>query len=85
MTAIDRNAVLGRLDEKACLDFLSAMVRHKSYSQTEGERKLAEFMASSMRGLGLEAELTPVEGTRVNAIGRWKGAGGGKSLSLIHI
>jgi acetylornithine deacetylase len=80
MTAIDRNAVLAHLDEKACLDFLSAMVRHKSYSQTEGERKLAEFMASSMRGLGLEAELTPVEGTRVNAIGRWKGTGGGKSL-----
>jgi len=80
MTVIDRNAVLAHLDEKACLDFLSAMVRHKSYSQTEGERKLAEFMASSMRGLGLEAELTPVEGTRVNAIGRWKGTGGGKSL-----
>ncbi|HLM14564.1 MAG TPA: M20/M25/M40 family metallo-hydrolase [Reyranella sp.] len=77
---MDRNAVLAHLDEKACLDFLSAMVRHKSYSQTEGERKLAEFMASSMRGLGLEAELTPVEGTRVNAIGRWKGTGGGKSL-----
>ena len=38
MTAIDRNAVLARLDEKACLDFLSAMVRHKSYSQTDGER-----------------------------------------------
>jgi acetylornithine deacetylase len=80
MTVIDRNAVLAHLDEKACLDFLSAMVRHKSYSQTEGERKLAEFMASSMRGLGLEAELMPVEGTRVNAIGRWKGTGGGKSL-----
>jgi acetylornithine deacetylase len=80
MTAIDRNAVLAHLDEKACLDFLSAMVRHKSYSQTEGERKLAEFMASSMRGLGLEAELTPVEGTRVNAIGRWKGTGGAASL-----
>ena len=80
MTVIDRNAVLAHLDEKACLDFLSAMVRHKSYSQTEGERKLAEFMADSMRGLGLEAELTPVEGTRVNAIGRWKGTGGGKSL-----
>ena len=80
MTVLDRNAVLARLDEKACLDFLSAMVRHKSYSQTEGERKLAEFMAGSMRGFGLEAELQPVEGARVNAIGRWRGSGGGKSL-----
>src|SRR5262245_28627868 len=80
MTVLDRTAVLARLDEKACLDFLSAMVRHKSYSQTEGERKLAEFMADSMRGLGLEAGVQPVEGARVNAIGRWPGAGGGKSL-----
>ena len=76
----DRNALLARLDERACLDFLSTMVKHKSYSQTDGERKLAEFMASSMRTLGLEAELQPVEGTRVNAIGRWRGAGGGSSL-----
>ena len=29
---------------------------------------------------GFEAELTPVEAERVNAIGRWKGTGGGKSL-----
>ena len=33
-----------------------------------------------MRGLGLEAELTPVEADRVNAIGRLRGSGGGKSL-----
>jgi acetylornithine deacetylase len=80
MTLIDRTAILKHLDEKACLDFLSAMVKHKSYSQTEGERKLAEFMATSVKGLGLEAELQPVEGTRVNAIGRWRGAGGAASL-----
>jgi acetylornithine deacetylase len=80
MTVIDRTAILKHLDDRACLDFLSAMVKHKSYSQTEGERKLAEFMAASLRGLGLEADLQSVEGTRVNAIGRWRGAGGGKSL-----
>ena len=80
MTSIDRTALLARIDEQACLKFLSTMVQHKSYSQTDGERKLAEFMADSMRKLGLEAELQTVEGTRVNAIGRWKGAGGGKSL-----
>lgn len=72
--------LIRRVDEKACLDFLSAMVRHPSHSQTPGERKLAEFMADSMRAIGLEAELTPVEGDRVNAIGRWRGTGGGKSL-----
>ena len=78
---MDRHALLARVDEKACLDFVSRMVRHKSYSETEGERELAGFMADQMRGMGLEAELQPVgEGGRVNAIGRLKGTGGGKSL-----
>jgi acetylornithine deacetylase len=72
--------LLARIDEAACLDFLSRMVRHKSYSETPGERVLAEFMLAEMRNLGLEAELTPVPGGRVNAVGRWRGAGGGKSL-----
>lgn len=77
---MDRTSLVARVDERACLEFLSGMVRHKSYSETEGERELARFMADQMRALGLEAELTPVEGDRVNAIGRWRGTGGGKSL-----
>lgn len=77
---MDRHALLAQIDEKACLDFLAQMVRHKSYSETAGERVLAEFMVARMRDLGLEAGLQPVEGTRVNAIGRLKGQGGGKSL-----
>ena len=56
------------------------MVRHKSYSQTPGERELAGFMANEMTALGLEAKLTPVEGERVNAVGLWRGTGGGNSL-----
>jgi acetylornithine deacetylase len=77
MTAQD---LLACIDEQACLDFLSQMVRHKSYSQTDGERALSAFMLHQMQTLGLEAALTPVPGERVNAIGRWRGAGGGKSL-----
>lgn len=77
---MDRDSRLMRIDEKACLDFLAEMVRCKSYSESDGERALAEFMVEHMRRIGLEAELQPVEGTRVNAIGRWKGTGGGKSL-----
>src|SRR5882672_8275159 len=72
--------ILARIDDRFCLDFLARMVRHKSYSETEGERELAGFMAQQMRELGLAAELTPVEGRRVNAVGRWRGTGGGKSL-----
>ncbi len=72
--------LIASVDERACLDLLARMVQHRSHSQTPGERVLAEFMAESMRGLGLESELTPVEGERVNAIGRWRGTGGGHSL-----
>jgi acetylornithine deacetylase len=74
--------LLRRIDEKACLDFLASMVSHKSYSQTPGERELALYMADRMRALGLEVELVPVEGEgdRVNAVGRLRGTGNGKSL-----
>lgn len=77
---MDCNALLERVDERACLQFLARMVQHQSYSETPGERVLAEYMVEQMRGLGLEAGLTPVPGGRVNAIGTLKGAGGGKSL-----
>lgn len=69
-----------KVDRKACLDILADMVRHKSYSETQGERVLAERMADVMREMGLEVELQPVVGERVNAIGIWRGTGGGKSL-----
>ncbi len=72
--------IVAGIDRGACLSLLSRMAQHKSYSQTPGERELAAFMAEQMRGLGLEAELTPVPGDRVNAVGRLRGTGGGASL-----
>jgi acetylornithine deacetylase len=73
--------ILARIDTDASLAFLSRMVQHKSYSKTEGERVLAGFMAESMRAIGIETELKPfADGSRVNAVGRLAGTGGGKSL-----
>jgi acetylornithine deacetylase len=72
--------LLARIDQRACLDLLSRMVQHKSYSQTDGERALAGFMRDQMQAIGMEAELAAVPGDRVNAVGRWRGVGGGKSL-----
>ncbi|OWT80356.1 MULTISPECIES: M20 family metallopeptidase [unclassified Achromobacter] len=72
---MDTVDLLAALDEKASLEFLARMLRHKSYSATPGERELAAFMVERMRDIGLEAELTPVPGGRVNAIGRWRGTG----------
>ena len=68
------------IDEAGCLEIVSDMVRHKSYSATEGERALAVHMVERMREIGLEADLQLVEGNRVNAVGRWRGTGGGRSL-----
>ncbi|WP_411905561.1 M20 family metallopeptidase [Rhizobium mayense] len=78
---MDPKSLIGTIDEKSCLDFLSMMVRQKSHSQTEGERELARIMARQMEAIGLQSELQPFDnGDRFNAIGRLKGTGGGKSL-----
>jgi acetylornithine deacetylase len=77
---MDRQALLSKVDDRACLDFLSRMVQHKSYTETEGERDLVRFMVQQMRAMGMQADEAPVEGQRINAIGTWKGTGGGKSL-----
>lgn len=76
----DPLALARQIDEAACLETLAEMVRHKSYSETAGERALAERMVEIMAAMGLEAYLQPVEGDRVNAIGIWRGTGGGESL-----
>ncbi|MEO7242176.1 MAG: M20/M25/M40 family metallo-hydrolase [Variovorax sp.] len=77
---MDRTALLARLDQPAALAFLSRMVQHKSYTETDGERQLAAYMVEQMRTLGLEAQLQSVPGDRMNAIGTHKGSGGGPSL-----
>ncbi|MBU2962933.1 M20 family metallopeptidase [Citreicella sp. C3M06] len=72
--------LIARVDEDACLARLADMVQRKSYSETDGERALAEHMHGILGDMGLDAMLQPVEGQRVNAIGTLKGTGGGKSL-----
>ncbi len=76
----DPQRLADSVDAKRALDFLAAMVRHKSYSNTPGESALARFMVAEMQKLGLEAHLQEVEPDRYNAIGVWKGTGGGRSL-----
>jgi acetylornithine deacetylase len=67
-------------DARRALDFLAEMIRFKSYSGTPGEGELARFIVDQMHRLGLEAFTQDVEPGRVNAIGIWRGTGGGKSL-----
>jgi len=71
---------LPAIDEDACLDTLAEMIRHKSYSETEGELALVRWTVAEMARAGIRAEARPVPGGRLNAIGRWGGAGGGGRL-----
>ncbi|MGS1095270.1 M20 family metallopeptidase [Aquamicrobium terrae] len=78
---MDRKALLARVDEKACLDIVSMMVRHKTYSETEGEGVLVRRMVEEMKAIGIDAELRPFgDKGRANAVGTFKGTGGGNSL-----
>jgi len=65
---------------RRALDFLAEMIRFKSYSGTPGEGELARFVVDRMQRLGLDAYTQEVEPGRLNAIGVWRGTGGGKSL-----
>lgn len=71
---------LTKPQEEAALGLLCAMVRTRSVMGTPGEADLARMLAGRMKALGLETELQEVEPGRFNAIGRWRGTGGGASL-----
>jgi len=77
---VSHEATLQSVHPKDSLEFLARMIRFKSYSGTAGESELARFMVEAMKKLGLEAFLQEVEPGRFNAIGTWRGAGGGPSL-----
>lgn len=77
---MNKGDIINTIDEDSCLELLSKMVQHKSYTETDGERELAELMHARLIDLGLQSELWPVNETRLNAIGTLKGTGGGASL-----
>lgn len=78
---MDRKSLLDRLDERACLDVISMMVQHKSYSGTEGETVLVKRMVDEMNAVGIDAHVHHFgDAGRCNAVGTIKGTGGGKSL-----
>jgi acetylornithine deacetylase len=76
----DARRAIERVDREESLEFLAKMIRFKSYSGTPGESELARFMVDAMTPPGVDAFLQEVEPGRFNAIGRWRGTGGGRSL-----
>lgn len=78
-----RAAVLDKVDADQVVDLSQQALRIKSLSGEE--ETVARFYVEAMRAAGMEAELQPVPasanmGASFNAIGRFKGSGGGKSL-----
>ena len=77
---MNRDRLPASIDRGECLEFVSRMVRHKSYSNTPGETELSRFMVRSMETIGLDTTLQEVEPGRLQALGRLEGTGGGSSL-----
>ncbi|KAK6075080.1 diaminopropionate ammonia-lyase [Seiridium cupressi] len=61
------------IDREKCLSFLSSLIQIKSYSQTDGELAVTNYIAEHMRSIGLDTEIVPFDdGKRQNAVGIWR-------------
>jgi acetylornithine deacetylase len=66
------------VDRDRLVETASRMIGVHSF--TGDEQRMAELMISLYDELGLQTQWQQVEDGRANALGNWRGAGGGKSL-----
>ena len=66
------------VDRDRLVETASRMIDVHSF--TGDEQRMAELMAELFEDLGLQVQWQQVEDNRANALGTWRGAGGGKSL-----
>ena len=71
-------AVTVQIDRDRLVDTASAMIGVHSF--TGDEQRMAELMAVLFEDLGLAVQWQQVEDNRANALGTWRGAGGGPTL-----
>ncbi|HZO49324.1 MAG TPA: M20/M25/M40 family metallo-hydrolase, partial [Gaiellaceae bacterium] len=69
-----------RIDRDRLVDTASRMVAVHSF--TGSEEGMARLMVELYEALGLQVQWQQVEEGRANALGTWRGTGGGKSLML---
>jgi acetylornithine deacetylase len=63
------------IDKNACLSYLSKLVQFKSYSQTDGELEITQFMADRLGEIGLDTQVPKFDDNkRQNVIATWKGS-----------
>jgi len=66
------------VDRERLVDTASQMIGVHSF--TGDEQRMGELMTQLYEQMGLQAQWQQVEENRANALGTWRGAGGGKSL-----
>jgi acetylornithine deacetylase len=67
-----------QIDRDRLVDTASAMIDVHSF--TGDEQRMAELMTSLYEPMGLATQWQQVEDNRANALGTWRGAGGGPTL-----
>ncbi|MDR7520613.1 MAG: M20 family metallopeptidase [Armatimonadota bacterium] len=75
-----KKQVLENIREDDLIELSRALIRIPS--ETGNERECSEFLIGHLQGLGFEARGYEAEPGRPNAVGRWRGIGGGPTLML---
>jgi acetylornithine deacetylase len=75
------------IDRSYTVETLARLVQINSINPTlapgaPGEKEIADFIAASLHGCGIEAEIVEPEAGRTSVLGRVRGSGGGRSLML---
>jgi len=68
------------LDRQELINLLQQMLGFKSFSRTEGERELSNFLEDYLKRKGLNVDRQNVEDERNNIIASYIGKGGGRNL-----
>ena len=66
------------IDRERLVDWASQAIGTPSF--TGDEQAMAELMAETFAGMGLQVQWQQVEEGRANVLGTWRGTGGGKTL-----
>jgi acetylornithine deacetylase/succinyl-diaminopimelate desuccinylase-like protein len=74
------DAALAQISRERLCELAMAIVAIPS--PTGEERRLAEFLAETLKKIGLDAAYQPIDENQGNAIARYRGAGGGADLML---
>jgi acetylornithine deacetylase len=80
VSILENGSAARAIDVGRALATVSTMVRQDTRTETPHESSVVLWVRDQMDELGLDTHLVPAGGDRVNAVGVWRGSGGGPSL-----